>query len=229
MRRGSSDNGGGRHDQLDACVLARSDRLGDRTSPPPPRQTAVPSTLAYVTLFLLVAGESAGLPIPGETSLTTAAVLAARGRLDITIVIGIAGLAAILGDNLGYLVGRHSGRWLLLRDGFAATRRRELLAQSEAFYRHRRGAATVFVARWLPVLRFTAALLAGANRMRWRTFLLWNALGGACWAVSIGTLAYTIGTRAGDTIGAVGAVGATMLVLTVAGHLAWRRIRPQPG
>ena len=87
----------------------------------------------------------------------------------------------------------------------------------------------MFVARWLPVLRFTAALLAGANRMRWRTFLLSNALGGACWSISIGTLAYSIGTRADNVIAALGAVGATTLFLSVVGHLVWRRLRPSAG
>src|SRR2546425_1684402 len=123
----------------------------------------VPPNLGSVALFLLVAGESAGLPIPGEASLTVAAVLAAQGHLELAAVIGIAGAAAIVGDNIGYLVGRHGGRRLLLRDGIAAQRRHGLLEQSEAFYR-RRGAATVFLGRWLPVLRFTAALLAGTNR-----------------------------------------------------------------
>ena len=186
----------------------------------------VPPNLGYVALFLLVAGESAGLPIPGETSLTVAAVLAAQGHLELAAVIGIAGAAAIVGDNIGYLVGRHGGRRLLLRDGIAAQRRHGLLEQSEAFYR-RRGAATVFLGRWLPVLRFTAALLAGTNRMPWRRFLIWNALGGICWAITVSLLAYTIGSQAGNAIQAVGAVGVAMLLLIVLGHLAWRRLRPR--
>jgi membrane protein DedA with SNARE-associated domain len=188
----------------------------------------IPATLAYITLFLLVAGESAGIPIPGETGLSTAAVLAARGRLDLTAVIGIAAVAAVVGDNIGYLAGRRGGRRLLLCRGIAASWRRQLLEQSEAFYQERRGSVTVFVTRWLPVLRFTAALLAGANRMDRGRFLLWNALGGACWATSIGLLGYTIGARAGDAIRALGAVGATILILTGLGHLAWRWLRPAP-
>src|SRR5919204_2298713 len=103
----------------------------------------VSPTLGYVALALLVSGEAPGLPIPGETSLTTAAVLAARGQLDVIAVIGIASAAAIFGDNIGYLFGRRGGRRLLLRDGVAAAHRRRFLAQSEAFYR-RRGAITVF-------------------------------------------------------------------------------------
>lgn len=187
----------------------------------------VSPSLGYLALFFLVAGESAGLPIPGETSVTTAAVLAARGRLDLGLVILIASAAAIIGDNLGYLAGRHGGRRLLLRDGIAATRRRKFLEQSEAFYQ-RRGAATVFLGRWLPILRFTAALLAGTNQMPWPRFLIWNALGGICWATSVSLLAYTIGSQAGNAIQAIGAVGIAMLILILLSHFAWRRLRPAP-
>jgi membrane protein DedA with SNARE-associated domain len=206
----------------------------DSHAPPPSGATRVtalvhvPASLGYLALFLLVAAESAGLPVPGETSVTTAAVLAARGRLDLTLVITIASAAAIIGDNIGYLAGRHGGRRLLLRDGIAATGRRTFLAQSEAFYQ-RRGAATVFLGRWLPILRFTAALLAGTNRMPWPRFLLWNALGGICWATSVSLLAYTIGSQAGNAIEAVGAVGLVMLILLILSHLAWRRLRPNAG
>lgn len=185
----------------------------------------VPPSLGYFALFLFVAGESAGLPLPGETSLTAAAVLAARGRLDIALVISIAAIAAIVGDNLGYLAGRQGGRRLLLGDGVGAARRRRFLTQSEAFYQ-RRGAATVFLGRWLPVLRFTAALLAGANNMPWRRFLFWNALGGTCWAISVSLLAYAIGTRAGSAVEALAAIGLAMLVLILISHLAWHRLRP---
>ena len=176
----------------------------------------------------MVAGESAGLPIPGETSVTAAAVLAARGRLDLGLVILIASAAAIIGDNIGYLAGRHGGRRLLQRDGIAATRRRNFLEQSEAFYQ-RRGAASVFLGRWLPILRFTAALLAGTNKMPWPRFLIWNALGGILLGdEGASLLAYTIGSQAGNAIQAIGAVGIAMLILTILSHFAWRRLRPPP-
>jgi len=187
----------------------------------------VPATLGYLAVFLLIAGESAGLPIPGETSLTTACVLAADGHLNPPAVLVTAAAAAILGDNLGYLAGRHGARRLLERDGMAATHRRRFLTQSEEFFR-RRGAITVFAARWLPILRFTAALLAGANHMPWRSFLVWNTLGGVCWTLSIGTLAYLVGTRAGNAVAAIGLLGLLMLTLAIVSHLAWRLLRRQP-
>ncbi|MGN6167452.1 MAG: DedA family protein [Solirubrobacteraceae bacterium] len=184
----------------------------------------VPPSIGYLALFLLVAGESAGLPIPGETALSTASVLAARGQLELPVVIAISSLAAIVGDNVGYLAGRHGGRRLLLRPGFGATRRQRFLYESERFYQ-KRGGITVFVGRWLPILRFTAALLAGTNRMPWRRFLLWNALGGICWATSVGLLAYSIGSQASGAIEALGAVGIVALTLAAIGHLALRRLR----
>jgi|1186.fasta_scaffold00996_3 membrane-associated protein len=183
----------------------------------------IPATLGYIALFLLVAGESAGLPIPGETSLTTTAVLAARGQLRIEFVIPIAAAAAIVGDNIGYAIGRFAGRPFLLRDGPWADRRRRAVAKTDEFY-DRHGALTVFVGRWLPLLRFTAALLAGINRMRWRRFFLWNALGGICWATSIGLLAYFLGSQAENAVQAIGLIGILALVLAVAGHFAWRRL-----
>jgi membrane-associated protein len=187
----------------------------------------VPSTLGYITLFLLVAGESAGLPIPGETSLTTAAVLAAQGHLRIEIVIPLAAAAAIIGDNIGYAIGRFVGRPALLRDGPAVRWRQRALARTDAFY-ERRGALAVFAGRWLPILRFTAALLAGIHHMPWRRFLFWNALGGICWAISVGSLAYYLGSRAENAVQAIGLIGVLALILAVGGHLAWRRLSP-PG
>ena len=189
----------------------------------------IPPGLGYLALFLLVAGESAGLPIPGETSLSTAAVLASRGKLDIELVVLVAATAAVLGDNCGYAVGRLAGRPLLEREGLGMRRRRMLLEQTDRFYAHR-GALTVFVGRWLPVLRFTAALFAGVNHMPWRKFFVYNLAGGVCWSVSVGVLAYQLGTRAGNTIEAVGAIGLVVVVLALAGHFVWRRVtRPGTG
>jgi membrane protein DedA with SNARE-associated domain len=137
--------------------------------------------LVYAGLALLVAGESAGAPLPGETSLVAAAILAAAHRLSLPLVIGVAAAAAIAGDNIGYVIGRRGVRSLLLRGKFQAERRRLALERAERFFA-RRGRTAVFFGRWLPWLRVTVAWLAGAGRMRWRTFVVWNALGGLAWA-----------------------------------------------
>ncbi len=189
--------------------------------------THIPSGLGYLAVFLLVMAESAGIPVPGETTLATAAVLASRGRLVIELVIVTAASGAIVGDNIGYVVGRKGGRWLLTRDGFAARRRRQILREGEEFF-VQHGGKTVFFARWLPVLRFTAGPLAGAHRMPWPRFFVWNALGGITWAVTVGTAAYLLGGKAGSTFGALGLVALALLAVAVVAHLVWRRVRPSP-
>src|ERR1700724_2742160 len=140
----------------------------------------VPGAVGYPLLFVLVAGESAGAFVPGETSLIVAGALAAQGRLSFPLVIAVAASAAILGDNTGYLIGRRGLRRLLDRPGPRAAARRGLIERGERFFA-RRGAAAVFFARWLPGLRIVTAWLAGADHMPWRRFLLWNALGGTAW------------------------------------------------
>lgn len=166
----------------------------------------------YVGVALLVGSESAGLPVPGETSLIAAAVLASQHHLSLPLVILVGTVAAIVGDNLGYFFGRSGGRRLLQ----GSARRRRLLAQGEAFF-ERHGPKAVFLGRWVPWLRITAAWLAGATRMRWPRFLLWNALGGAAWATSVAVAAYVLGKAASAVLGGV---GLALLVLVVVGGAA---------
>ena len=184
---------------------------------------SVPSHLGYLAMGLLIGGESAGIPLPGETSLVVAAGLASRGQLDIWLVIAIAAAAAIVGDNIGYLIGRRGLRWIAEHPSPWARHTHRLISRGEVFFQ-RHGGKTVFFGRWLPVLRITTAWLAGANRMPWPRFVLFNALGGIGWATSIGLLAYTIGHSAGSLVSAFGAIGAAGLVLAVAGHLVLKRL-----
>jgi membrane protein DedA with SNARE-associated domain len=164
----------------------------------------------YVGVALLVGSESAGLPVPGETSLIAAAVLASQHHLSLPLVIVVGAVAAIVGDNLGYFFGRNGGRRLLQ----GSARRRRLLAQGEAFF-ERHGPKAVFLGRWVPWLRITAAWLAGASRMRWPRFLVWNALGGAAWATSVAVAAYVLGKAASAVLGGVGL--ALLVVVAVGG------------
>src|ERR1700689_1340564 len=92
------------------------------------------STSGYPLLFLIVMGESSGLPIPGETGLIAAAVLASQGKLSIELVIPLAAAAAIVGDNIGYAIGRKGGRWLLERPGRFHYQRQQVLATGEPFF-----------------------------------------------------------------------------------------------
>lgn len=183
----------------------------------------LPPLLVYAALFGLVAGESSGLPLPGETSLIAAAILATQpGTVTIELVIAVAAGAAILGDNIGFVLGRNAGRRLLTRDGRWLERRRRFLVRGEAFF-ERHGPKAVFLARWLPGLRIVGAWLAGAHHMRWRTFLLWNALGGVAWAASIGLAAYLLGHVAATIFRTFGLVGIAVVVLGAGVLLLWHR------
>ena len=179
----------------------------------------------YPLLFLLVMSESGGIPVPGETALITAAVLASQGKLQIELVIAIAAAAAIIGDNLGYLIGRKGGRLLLERPGAFSRQRREVLRVGEPFFK-RHGPKAVFFGRFLLGLRVWASWLAGATHMRWRSFVLWNALGGITWATGVGLIAYFLGHSAGSLIETFGLYGLAAVLLVIASALiAHRRHR----
>jgi membrane-associated protein len=190
----------------------------------------LPPLLVYLALFALIAGESAGLPLPGETSLVAAGALAAHGgRLSIGVVIAVAAAAAIVGDNVGFALGRRGGRWLLTREGRWASARGRYLEKGERFF-ERHGPKAVFLARWLPGLRVVGAWLAGTHHMRWRSFLVWNTLGGIAWAISIGTAAYLLGQAAGGLISTFGIAGVALVVTLTVAVMSWHvaRGRRQP-
>ena len=182
----------------------------------------VPANLGYLALFLIVAGESAGLPIPGETSILIGGALSARGELELPLVWVFAATAAIIGDNIGYLIGRYFLRNLITGTGRLAHRLERSVERSEVFFR-RHGGKTVFFGRWLPVLRFTAALLAGVNEMPWRRFFVFNALGAIGWVCTVGTAAYVLGSSASNLFEAIGFAGLLAVTLTIVGHIVWRR------
>ena len=168
---------------------------------------SVPSQLGYAALAGIILGEAAGLPLPGETALITAGGLAAAGHLSLPIVVLVAALAAIVGDTIGYWVGRRGGRALLLRDGLGAAHRRHAISLADRFFA-RFGVAAVFFGRWAPGVRVVAAVTAGAALMPWRRFAPANAAGGLAWAASIATLAMLAGPIGSVLLAAIGlAVG----------------------
>src|SRR5437016_720989 len=126
-------------------------------------------------LFLLVMLESAGIPMPGETALVTAALYAgSTHQIDIASVILVAAVAAIIGDNIGYLIGRTVGVHLIARYGrYVRLGEARLKVGQYLFLRH--GGKIVFFGRFVAFLRAFAALLAGANNMCWPYFLMMNA------------------------------------------------------
>ena len=177
-------------------------------------------------LFVAVMLESGGVPIPGETTLITAAIFASQGDLDIVEVIAVAAVAAIVGDNIGYWIGRTGGRRFLEWFGPIHRVTGPGIEWSEKFF-ERHGGKTVFIGRFVAVLRVTAAWLAGISRMPWWRFFLWNASGGICWAIAVGLVAYYVGHAAADAIGQYGFFGAAgvlgLVVLGVVGMHFWRK------
>ncbi|MBA2391367.1 MAG: DedA family protein [Ktedonobacteraceae bacterium] len=150
-------------------------------------------TYGYLAVFIFVAIESTGIPFPGETMLLIAAIYAGTThQLSLPLVIVTAALGAIVGDNLGFLVGHVWGYRLLSHYGrFIRLDERKLKLGQYLFMKH--GSKVVFFGRFVAVLRAWAAFLAGANRMRWSRFLLFNVLGGIMWATLFGSGGYFLG------------------------------------
>jgi undecaprenyl-diphosphatase len=190
----------------------------------PPAALVDVAHVGLPVLALLIAGESMGLPLPGETALIAASILAARGKFDIVAVIAVAAAAAIIGDNLGYLIGRRGGRKLLLSHPRLRRHGERLLAMGEPFF-VRHGAKAVFLGRWFAGLRIAAAWLAGINQMPWPKFLFWNATGGIAWATSVGLAAYALGESADKVIKAAGLFGAVGVVAAAVAAVIYFRLR----
>ena len=192
----------------------------------------ISSGLGYV-LPMLIGLESLGVPSPGETALVLAAVLASQGKLNIVLVITIAAASAIIGDNIGYLLGRHFGRDVLEHSGPLHDRRVKVVAIGDRYF-EKHGAKTVFIGRWIALIRFATAWLAGINGMPMPTFFAWNAMGGITWAVTYGVAGYYGGNAVASVLASVGVVAAVLLVVAgVVGFgyvkLRERRSEPTPG
>ncbi len=182
---------------------------------------SVSSSLGYL-LPAIIGLESMGVPSPGETALILAAVLASQGKLQIWLVILIGVCSAIIGDNAGYLLGRRFGRDVLEARGPFHQRRVEMIAAGDRFF-DRHGPKAVFFARWIALVRFAAAWLAGINAMPFRQFFFFNALGGISWGVTFGLVGYYAGSAAASAITQFGVYAAVAVAgLVVVAILAFR-------
>ncbi len=178
----------------------------------------------YLAVAVIIGLESLGVPLPGETTLLAAAILAGAGhQLHIVPLIASAATGAILGDNVGYWIGRELGFRLLMRYG-----RRVGIGDADikvgryVFQRH--GGKVVFFGRFVALLRVLAALLAGVNRLAWTSFLWFNAAGAVVWATIYGTIGYTLGNSAHHLSGYMNMVGiAAALVAIAGGYVLSRR------
>jgi len=182
------------------------------------------STYGYWAVLIFVAIESTGIPFPGETMLLAAAIYAGTTHhLALPIVIAAAAAGAILGDNLGFWVGREGGYRLLRRYGkYIRLDERKLKLGQYLFKKH--GAKVVFFGRFVAVLRAWAAFLAGTNRMPWGRFLIFNAAGGLLWAILYGIGGYLLGNNVHRLTGPVGiAFVVVAALLIIAGFVYLRR------
>jgi membrane-associated protein len=154
-------------------------------------------TGGYIGIFLIVFTESGlliGLFLPGDSLLFTAGLLASRGYVRILSLMAVAFVAAVLGDSTGYYLGRRFGPKVFQREDSWFFKRRYVDETAAYFEKH--GAKTIVLARFVPVVRTLAPLMAGVGRMHYRTFVLYNVAGGAAWALGLPALGYALG----DTI-----------------------------
>jgi membrane protein DedA with SNARE-associated domain len=185
---------------------------------------SVTQNLGLPLLGLLVGIEALGVPLPGETAVIFAGLAASQHKLSIVAVIVVAAGGAIIGDNIGFVIGRRGGRALLERPGRFYDERKRVLEIGDPFFA-RHGPKAVFLGRWITGLRVWTSWLAGASEMRWRTFLVWNALGGIAWATSVALAAYYGGNSVKSVFSAIGLYGgiaAGVLVVLAVGYVWWR-------
>lgn len=180
--------------------------------------------LGYPGIAAIVGLESAGLPLPGETTLLAASYLAATGHLSLPLVIGSAALGAIVGDSIGYFVGRRGGRRFLERYGkYVGVTPEKLVRADDYFVRH--GAKTVFFGRFVALLRVLAGPLAGASRMPYRRFLAANVAGAVAWATTMGTLGFFFGKPVAAILSSLGVWALVALAVFVIARFDFKRIR----
>ncbi len=174
------------------------------------------TTYGYYAVFALIALESLGVPLPGETMLIAAGTYPGTShKLSIWVIFLVAAAAAIIGDNIGFMIG-HKGGYRLLRRYGHVVRLDESRIKVARYIFDRHGGKVVFFGRFVSVLRTYAAFLAGTSRMRWPKFLVYNAAGGVLWAAIYTFVSYAAGhalSRASGTITLVLAGGAVIAVL----------------
>jgi membrane protein DedA with SNARE-associated domain len=172
-------------------------------------------TYGYWAVAAIVAMESLGVPLPGETILVLAGAYAGRTqKLSVWGVFATAAAAAIIGDNIGYWIGDKGGYRLLRRFGhYVRLDEAKLKVGRYVFARH--GGKVVFFGRFVSVLRTYAAFLAGTNRMGWRRFLPFNAAGGIIWSAAYAFGSYAAGDRLRRESGRIDVIVAAVAVVAV--------------
>jgi len=178
----------------------------------------------YWAVFFGVMLENAGLPIPGETILLVAGFLCSEHHLNLALVMIVAATGAVIGDNIGFAIGHHFGRGFLLRFGkFVFLTPARLDHMTNYFASH--GNKTILVARFITGLRVFAAILAGASRMPWRVFVVYNIAGAVLWSVVISALGFVFGHSLPLLVRWVGWSGTILLIAAVLTVIVVWRLR----
>jgi membrane protein DedA with SNARE-associated domain len=184
-------------------------------------------------ILLLVLLEDFGIPVPGETVLIAAAVFAGSGRLNV-VAVGVVGFAAaVLGDNIGYAIGRFGGRALVDRWGRYVFLTPERLDKTEAFF-NRHGGKIIVIARFVEVLRQANGIIAGITEMRWLRFVAFNALGAALWVGTWVSFGYFAGQHITTIYGVItryslyAAIAAAVLIVAWIAYRMRMRMRHRP-
>ncbi len=157
---------------------------------------ALIKTVGYVGLFIIVFAETGlliGFFLPGDTLLITAGLLAGRGELEILVLVPLLILAAVIGDAVGYQIGKHAGPRLFNREDSRWFHRRHLERAQDFYDRH--GGKTIIIARFLALIRTFAPTVAGAAQMPYRKFVVFNVIGGVAWVTSMTVLGYWFGKK----------------------------------
>jgi membrane protein DedA with SNARE-associated domain len=182
-----------------------------------------------VAVFVILTLESLGAPLPGESLLILASVLAARGEMSFPLMLLFAWVGSVLGDNIGYLIGKVLGRTAVLRYGEKIGINAERLGRIEAVFA-RYGPVTVGAARFFNLLRQLNGVVAGTLGMDWWRFLLFNALGGALWVLTWGLVGYYLGEHGSKIMsfmhkfGLAAAILVAIMLVLVAAYFLRRRL-----
>jgi len=148
--------------------------------------------VALVVIVFVETGLLVGFFLPGDSLLVTAGIFAAHGQLDLTLLNTTLSVAAIAGDSVGYGIGRRTGPKLFSRPDSLLFNRKHLVSAQEFYERH--GAFTIFVARFMPIIRTFAPVVAGVGAMQYRKFIAYNVFGGIFWVLSMTLAGYFLGT-----------------------------------
>lgn len=192
-----------------------------------PEVIRIGGLIGLIAIVFAETGLMVGFFLPGDSLLVTAGLFAAKGDLDIVLLNGSLMAAAIIGDATGYWIGYRAGQALYSRPNSLLFRREHLIRTHEFYDRH--GGKTIVIARFIPILRTFAPVVAGAASMTYRRFAVFNIAGGIGWVASMTLTGYFLGMAIPDIEQHIHLVVAAVIFLSLLpGLIAWIRTRVAP-